>query len=255
MAPADLQALIFDVDGTLAETEDLHRRSFNEAFRQAGLGWHWDGALYAELLQTTGGRERIIRYIADYAPDQRGRLDGVPALYEAKTSRYVALMREGALPLRRGVARLVHEARARGLRLAIATTSNPRNVKALLRSSFGEDGPNWFTIAAGDVAPRKKPAPDVYYQVLEALHLGPGNALAFEDSANGLQAARQAGLGVIATPSLFLANENLAGALSIVSDLGEPDQPFQQLGGRPFPRPFVDVSGLQQLLAATGPAA
>ncbi len=255
MAPPQLQALIFDVDGTLAETEDLHRRSFNEAFRQAGLGWHWDGVLYAELLQTTGGRERILRYVADYAPDQRQRLNDLPALYEAKTSRYLALMREGALPLRRGVARLVRQARARGLKLAIATTSNPRNVRALLRSGFGEDGPSWFTIAAGDVAPKKKPAPDVYYQVLEALHLGPGNALAFEDSANGLQAARRAGLGVVATPSLFLANEDLAGALSIVSDLGEPDQPLRQIGGLPFPRPYVDIAGLQALLAAAGPAA
>ncbi len=250
MAGATLQALIFDVDGTLAETEELHRQSFNEAFRQHGLDWYWDAALYAELLQTTGGRERIIRYVAGYVPQQSAVLDELSMLYNTKTRSYLALLQAGALPLRRGVGRLVREARARGLRLAIATTSNPRNVKALLRSGFGEDGPSWFTIAAGDVVPKKKPAPDVYYQALEAMHLGPGNALAFEDSANGLQAARSAGLGVIATPSLFLANEALAGASSVVSDLGEPDKPMRHLAGLPFPRGYVDVDGLQAMVAA-----
>ena len=254
MSGATLQALIFDVDGTLAETEELHRQSFNEAFRQHGLDWHWDAALYTELLQTTGGRERIMRYVADYVPDHRSVLDDLPALHKTKTTSYLTLMQGGALPLRRGVARLVREARARGLKLAIATTSNPRNVKALLRSGFGEDSPNWFTIAAGDVAPKKKPSPDVYFQALEAMHLGPGNALAFEDSANGLQAALGAGLGVIATPSLFLAHENLTGALSVVSDLGEPGEPLRQLAGRPFPQGYVDVDGLQALLAARNAA-
>lgn len=250
MPAATLQALIFDVDGTLAETEELHRQSFNHAFRQHGLDWHWDAALYTKLLQTTGGRERIIRYVADYVPHRSDVLDSLSALHNAKTSSYLTLVQEGALPLRRGVARLVREARARGLKLAIATTSNPRNVKALLRSGFGEDSPTWFTIAAGDVAPKKKPSPDVYYQALEAMHLGPGNALAFEDSANGLKAALGAGLGVVATPSLFLADEDLSGALSVVSDLGEPDEPMRQLAGSPFPRRFVDVDGLQALLAA-----
>ena len=248
MPGATLQALIFDVDGTLAETEELHRQSFNEAFRQHGLDWHWDAALYTELLQTTGGRERIMRYVADYVPHQSAVLEGLSALHKAKTASYLALMQGGALPLRRGVARLVREARARGLKLAIATTSNPRNVKALLRSGFGEDSPNWFTIAAGDVAPKKKPSPDVYYQALEAMHLGPGNALAFEDSSNGLQAALGAGLDVVATPSLFLAHENLTGALSVVSDLGEPGEPPLQLAGMPFPRGHVDVDGLQAML-------
>jgi beta-phosphoglucomutase-like phosphatase (HAD superfamily) len=242
-----LEALIFDVDGTLAETEELHRRSFNETFRQHQLDWHWDEALYTKLLQTTGGRERMVRYVSDYVPDQRAVLDRLPELHRTKTKSYLSLLSDGALTLRPGVARLIHEARARGLKLAIATTSNPNNVKALLRGGLGDESPNWFTIAAGDVAPRKKPSPDVYYQALEAMDVGPAHAIAFEDSTNGLTAALAAGLAVIATPSLFLADENLDGALSVVSDLGEPDQPFHHIAGRHFARSYVDVDGLQAL--------
>ncbi|WP_158809924.1 HAD-IA family hydrolase [Beijerinckia sp. L45] len=245
-----LQALIFDVDGTLAETEELHRRSFNETFRQHGLDWNWDESLYAKLLQTTGGKERMVRYVADYVPHQRDVLDNLSVLHKAKTKNYQSLLHDGALALRPGVVRLVHEARTRGLKLAIATTSNPHNVKALLRSGLGDDSPNWFTIAAGDVAPLKKPSPDVYYQALEAMDVGPGNAVAFEDSSNGLQAALTAGLAVVATPSRFLTEENLEGALSVISDLGEPDKPFHHIAGAAFAKGYVDVDGLGAVFAA-----
>jgi HAD superfamily hydrolase (TIGR01509 family) len=244
-----LEALIFDVDGTLAETEELHRRSFNDTFRQHGLDWHWDEALYAQLLQTTGGRERMIRYVSEYVPEQRGVLEKMPELHKTKTQSYLSLLQNGALPLRPGVARLIHEARARGWKLAIATTSNPRNVKALLRGALGSDSPSWFTIAAGDVAPRKKPSPDVYYQALEALDVGPAHAVAFEDSTNGLTAALAAGLAVIATPSQFLADESFKGALSVVSDLGEPDQPLRHIAGEVFTKGYVDIDGLEAVFA------
>lgn len=245
-----LQALIFDVDGTLAETEDLHRRSFNETFRQHGLDWDWNEALYSKLLQTTGGRERIARYVSDYVPHQRDVLDNLAVLHNAKTKNYLSLLRDGDLALRPGVVRLVHEARLCGLKLAIATTSNPHNVKALLRGGLGDESPNWFTIAAGDVAPKKKPSPDVYYQALEAMDVGPGNAVAFEDSSNGLQAALAAGLAVVATPSRFLADENLDGALSVVSDLGEPEKPLRHIAGAAFSKGYVDVEGLKAVFAA-----
>ncbi len=245
-----LEALIFDVDGTLAETEELHRRSFNEAFRRHGLDWRWDEALYAKLLQTTGGKERFVRYVADYRPDERAVLRDLPEIYKMKTSSYLALMREGAVALRPGIARLIGEARARGLKLAIATTSNPNNVKALLRGALGEDSPNWFSIAAGDVAPKKKPSPDVYYQALDALNVGPAAAVAFEDSTNGLRAAVRAGIAVIATPSRFLVDEDLDGALSIVSDLGEPDKPARHIAGAAFAKGYVDLDGLESARAA-----
>ena len=243
-----LQALIFDVDGTLAETEDLHRQSFNATFRDFALDWDWDPALYTELLQTTGGKERIKRFVADHAPDQARVLDQLPALHKTKTRSYLDLLAKGALRLRPGVERLVREARENDVKLAIATTSTPLNVKALLRSTLGEDSPNWFAISAGDVVSRKKPHPDVYFEALETLGIGPAHAIAFEDSTNGLRAALATGLTVVATPSRYLAHEDFTGATSVVSDLGEPDAPFTPIAGAAFPRRWVDLDGLRALL-------
>ena len=243
-----LEALIFDVDGTLAETEELHRQSFNATFEQFKLDWHWDPELYAKLLQTTGGKERIVSYVTDYKPDQAAVLDKLAAMHRTKTKSYLDLLAKGALMLRPGIERLVDEARERGIKLAIATTSNPANVKALLRSTLGDDSPNWFAIAAGDVVPHKKPSPAVYFEALESLAVGPGHAVAFEDSYNGLQAALAAGLPVVATPSLYLAGEDFAGARSVISTLGEPEKPFTHIAGATFPRSYVDLDGLQGLL-------
>lgn len=243
-----LEALIFDVDGTLAETEELHRQSFNLTFQQFKLDWDWDPEIYAKLLQTTGGKERMIRYVEDYAPDQRDVLAQLPLMHKTKTRCYLDLLGRGALKLRPGVERLIYEAQDRGLKLAIATTSTPTNVRALLRSTLGEDSPNWFAITAGDVVTRKKPSPDVYYEALEALDVGPSHAIAFEDSTNGLKAATKAGITVVATPSLYLTGEDLSGAKAVVSNLGEPDRPFRHMAGATFPRPYVDIDGLQALL-------
>ena len=134
----------------------------------------------------------MIRYVDDYVPEQRAVLNQLPLLHKTKTRSYLDLLGRGALKLRPGIERLVYEAQDRGLKLAIATTSTPTNVKALLRSTLGEDSPNWFAISAGDVVSRKKPSPDVYFEALEALDVGPGHAVAFEDSTNGLRAAQEA---------------------------------------------------------------
>ena len=243
-----LQAIIFDVDGTLAETEELHRQSFNLTFQQFKLGWHWDPELYTKLLQTTGGKERIIRYVDEFRPDDRPVLERLPQLHKTKTRSYLDLLSKGALKLRPGVERLVDESLERGIKLGIATTSTPLNVQALLRSTLGEEAPSWFTITAGDVVDRKKPYPDVYFEALEAMGVGPAHAVALEDSANGLRAALEAGITVLATPSLYLTNEDFSGAKAVVSNLGEPDRPHEHLAGMPFPRPWVTVDGLQALL-------
>lgn len=243
-----LQALIFDVDGTLAETEELHRQSFNLAFQQFKLDWDWDPELYVKLLQTTGGKERLISYVNDYVPEQRGVLERLPQIYKTKTRSYLDLLGRGALKLRPGVERLVYEAQDRGIKLAIATTSNPTNVKALLRSTLGEDSPNWFNISAGDVVEQKKPSPDVYYEALDSLGVGPRHAIAFEDSENGTKAARRAGLTVVAAPSLYLPDEDLSGAAAVVSTLGDPERPMKHIAGARFLKGYVDVDGLKALL-------
>ncbi|MDP4034446.1 MAG: HAD-IA family hydrolase [Pseudorhodobacter sp.] len=217
-----LEALIFDVDGTLAETEELHRRAFNTAFAQAGLGWHWAQADYRGLLTTTGGKERITRFAAEQGLDP-ARLP-VADLHRAKTAAYVALMAQGEIALRPGIADLMDQARAAGVRLAIATTTTPANVEALCRAVFGKPASQVFdVIAAGDEVAAKKPAPDVYLLALHRLGVAADRAVALEDSRNGLRAARAAGLACVVSPGVYSVGEDFSAAtrvLSCFSDLG-----------------------------------
>ena len=200
-----LRAIIFDVDGTLAETEELHRRAFNDTFAAHGLDWHWDQPRYRDLLQVTGGKERIAHDLAE-----RGITDGhdIPALHRAKTDRYTDLMAGGEIALRPGIADLIRSARAGGLRLAIATTTSRPNIDALIRVTLGcEAGELFDAIAAGDEVGAKKPAPDVYLLALERLGVPPGEAVALEDSLNGLMSARAAGLRCVVSPATYTAGD------------------------------------------------
>ena len=240
-----LQALIFDVDGTLAETEELHRQAFNRTFARFDLGWNWNRALYTELLQVTGGKERVTRYIETHRPERRDLLERIGEFHRAKSAAYLELLGQGALALRPGVARLVGEARAAGIRLAIATTTTPDNVAALLVSTLGPQSVGWFAIAAGDMAARKKPDPAVYEIALRMLGVAPADAVAFEDSVNGIAAARAAGLRVVATPSLFLADEDLSAADAVLSDLGEAGASARPIAGHRFQKGYVDLEGLR----------
>ena len=219
MAP---DAIIFDVDGTLAETEELHRRAFNETFAEGGLDWHWSRDDYRRLLQTTGGKERIARHMRDVglAP----QTVGIPALHRAKTNRYTALVAQGHLKLRDGIADLIDEAHKARIPVAIATTTSRPNVDALCMATFGFPARDIFAvIACGDEVAAKKPAPDVYQLALARLGLLPRRAVAIEDSCNGLRAATAAGIDCIVTPSAYTKDEDFSGALCVVpslSDLG-----------------------------------
>jgi HAD superfamily hydrolase (TIGR01509 family) len=223
-------ALIFDVDGTLADTEELHRQAFNEAFFACGVGWRWGPALYAELLRTTGGKERIAAYLSQLrlAAAERGRLLRlIPQIHAAKTRLYQEMVAQGHARPRPGVKRLMQEARAAGLQLAIASTTSPENVESLLRSSFGPQVPGWFNvIATGDVVPKKKPAPDIYYLALEKLGVAPQRAIAFEDSQIGVLAARSAGLFTVATPSLWTIGQDFSAADIVLTSLADPERPL-----------------------------
>jgi HAD superfamily hydrolase (TIGR01509 family) len=229
-----LKALLFDVDGTLADTErDGHRLAFNAAFWEFGLDWDWDVDLYGRLLAVTGGKERIRFYVDSFRPGEPRPADFdelVVELHRAKTRHYTRLLAEGGIPLRPGVKRLLVEAREAGLPLAVATTTTPENVTALLRYSLAEDGPEWFDlIAAGDIVPAKKPAPDIYLWALERLAVAPADCLAFEDSDNGLRAALGAGLRTVVTVNDYTREQVFSGALAVLSDLGEPGAPFVRL--------------------------
>ena len=220
-----LKSLIFDVDGTLAETErDGHRIAFNEAFRAAGLDWTWDPQLYGELLAVTGGKERIHHFCARFRPDFLNLPDcdaRVRKLHEDKTARYVELVRHGGVPLRPGIARLLADARTAGIRLAIATTTSPDNVTALLRASVAPDADTWFeVIGAGDIVPEKKPAPDIYLWVLERLSLAAAECLAMEDSVNGLRSSLAAGIPTLITEAQYTRGSDFTGALAVLPDIG-----------------------------------
>lgn len=220
-----LKALIFDVDGTMADTEEAHRRAFNLAFQQMDLPWHWDRGLYRDLLQVSGGKERIRHYWRQKqagvkAIDGTAIEDTVEQLHALKTAAYERLVQDGLVQLRAGVQALIEGAGAAGLRLAIATTTSPVNISALLRQALGPGWQHHFqVIEDASTAPLKKPHPQVYLQTLRHLALPPSQALAFEDSDNGLQAARTAGLKTIVTPNAYTAHHRFDGATRIVPDL------------------------------------
>jgi beta-phosphoglucomutase-like phosphatase (HAD superfamily) len=227
-----LKALIFDVDGTLADTEEAHRDAFNAAFHEAGFDWYWSEALYTGLLEVSGGKERIRHYweLVDprgaAASDADATIDAVHAL---KTRHYDRLAGEGRLALRPGILRLIREAQDARLAMAIATTTTPANVDALLRTPLGSDWRALFSAVCdagtslGKKPAAKKPAPDVYHCALAALSLPAADCLAFEDSANGLLAARAAGIPTLVTPTAYTRGQCFDGALLILDDLGEAD--------------------------------
>ena len=250
---AKLEALLFDVDGTLADTErEGHRVAFNAAFAQAGLDWNWDEGLYGKLLRVTGGKERIRYYLQEFNRDFSAPADRdgfIAGLHQSKTEHYKALMAEGAIPLRTGVRRLLQEARDAGLRLGIATTTTPDNVFSLLNNSLEQDGASWFeVIAAGDVVPAKKPAPDIYLWAMEKLGLGPQHCLALEDSHNGVRSVLDAGIrSLVVTVNGYTREEDFSGAALVVDHLGGEGLPSRALTGDLRGQQLVDVNLLRQL--------
>jgi HAD superfamily hydrolase (TIGR01509 family) len=240
------QALIFDVDGTLADTErDAHRVAFNHAFRDAGLDWIWDPETYGALLDVAGGKERIKHYMDTsnaIGPQTADVAEWIAGLHQSKTRHYTQLLSTGTIPLRPGVGRLIQQARESGIRMAIATTTTPDNVHALLDHALSPGSSAWFeVIAAGDVVAAKKPAPDIYVYALERLGLPPQVCLAFEDSYNGLQSALQVGLRTIVNVNDYTRNQDFTGAERVLSDLGEPHKPFAVIRGCPVDSPCVDL--------------
>jgi HAD superfamily hydrolase (TIGR01509 family) len=222
-----LNALIFDVDGTLADTESVHLEAFNHAFQQEGLDWHWSTEQYTQLLDISGGKERMLAYWRSVDPDlkevEAGAVsDTINRLHEIKTAYYENAVNSGAVTLRPGVLALMNEARGQGLQLAIATTTSPVNIAALMRSAIGLDWRSHF-LAVGDAsnAPVKKPNPQVYMKVLADMGMRAADCVAFEDSSNGLRAARAAGLDTVITPNGFTVHHDFTGALRVVPDLSE----------------------------------
>ena len=227
-----IHALIFDVDGTMADTEEAHRTAFNLAFERYRLGWVWSRAEYRELLKVTGGKERIEHYIRSLTPigptEYKRLLALVPDLHAEKTRFYSSVVSDGAVPLRSGVERLLDEALAAGCRLAIASTTTAVNIDALLQTTLGTRGLEMFSvIACGDQVRAKKPAPDIYQLALQHLGLQAEQAVAFEDSLNGLRAAVAAGLWTVVTPTFWTEGGDFSAAGLVLPELGDPAVPLR----------------------------
>lgn len=215
------RALIFDVDGTLAETEEIHRRAFNETFSYFHLPWEWDATLYGRLLRVTGGKERIRHYAdAHLSASNDVTDDEIGKMHRFKTERFAQLIAASSCPLRPGIEGMIRSAKARGQQLAIATTTSRGNVEALLNATFGSGAMKMFdAVVAGDEVARKKPAPDVYLKTLDLLGLSGRDCVAFEDSQNGVLSACEAGIPVVVTPSLYTSGEKFTGAAAVLKDL------------------------------------
>jgi HAD superfamily hydrolase (TIGR01509 family) len=227
-----LRALIFDIDGTLAETEELHRLAFNDTFAALNVAgdwpdpkghWHWNVATYATLLKTTGGKERIAAYMdGSLGIAAAPHLPRIAEIHAHKTRRFGELISSSRLPLRSGIERNMLIGRKHGLAIAAATTTSHPNVDAVCRACFGKPAGEIFdVIAAGDDVAKKKPAPEIYLLALERLDLDAAACLAFEDSRNGLLAAKAAGLRCFVSPSLYTAAEDLAEADLLIAEFDD----------------------------------
>lgn len=214
--------LIFDVDGTLAETEGIHRRAFNAAFLECGTEWYWDRCTYKKLLRVAGGKERLCAYARTRPPPQRLSDAQLAELHQVKTRHYTRLIAQHTCRLRPGVEAFIDDAVARRQTLAIATTTTLSNVEEMLSRALGRHWRSLFAaVVAGDEVARKKPAPDVYLEVLARLGQSADGCLAIEDSANGLKAAASAGIPVLITRSEYFRDDDFSSALAVVDELTE----------------------------------
>ena len=248
----ELQAILFDVDGTLADTEETHRQAFNRAFREFGLDWDWTPRLYAELLAISGGHERM-RYFGRDLVSEFASEDAfehfIADLHRVKTSMYADMLVSGAVPLRAGVRRLIDAARAEGVGMSIATSTAMSNVRTLLDCNLPADWPDWFTaIETCDSVAEKKPSPAVYAAVLAETGYDPKRCVAIEDTVNGLRAAVSAQLTTIVTTHYFTRHEHFPDAVLVLDSLGEPDAPCNVLGGNTDPIGYVNLDLLGELI-------
>ena len=245
-----LEALIFDVDGTLAETEEAHRRAFNQAFAEAGLDWNWDVPEYGRLLKVAGGKERIRSYVEARGIELSDLDATVRRLHARKTELYGEAAGGGALPLRSGIVRLFEDARGSGLRLAIATTTSRANVDNLFEGTLGAGSLSRFeVIETAETSRKKKPAPDVYLAALRGLGLAPEACLAIEDTENGVRSARSAGIPVLVTESTYSRGQPFEGAAAVVSELGDPGVPATRIRGPALEDEHISLGFLRSLHA------
>lgn len=230
-----LSAIIFDMDGTLADTEEIHRQAFNQAFIEFDIDCHWSPEEYKELLAISGGKERIRHYLLTHDLvdlDRRATIRLAASIHLRKSEIYREKLINGHIGLRPGVADLIVAARRAGIRLSIATSSSGRNVEALLTNAFDENALELFdSIVTCEIVEDKKPSPSVYQYALAELGLNPEHCIAIEDTRNGNLAAQRAGLKTVITTHAFTTDDDFSGASLVVDQFGTPEQPFRVIAG------------------------
>jgi HAD superfamily hydrolase (TIGR01509 family) len=249
-----LKAIIFDVDGTLANTEETHRQAFNSAFEEFNLNFFWSESEYAELLAISGGRERLHVYFKNHRdafPCETNLRELSLLVHRRKSEIYREKLIVGQIGFRCGIKRLIDEARERGIKLAIATASSKANVETLLKNNLGDNALDIFeVIVTCDIVQDKKPSPAAYQFALAELGLEPDVCIAIEDTSNGRKAAQAAGLKTIITTHAFTTDDDFDNASLVVDQLGEPNLPFIVETGENFGRDYVDIDLIDSILSS-----
>ena len=249
---AEIKAIIFDQDGVIIDTErDGHRVAFNKTFKEFGFDFQWDVDYYHELLQIAGGKERMRHHLhtkgfgREVKPEKEDEL--IKAMHKRKTEIFIELIKEGALPLRPGIKRIMKEAMNRGLKVGICTTSNEKAAHAVAYEILKDI--KFDFVLAGDVVKKKKPDPEIYLLGLKKGCLKPEECIVVEDSRNGLLAAKAAGMNIVVTTNYYTEKEDLREADIIVTCLGDPDGEKGKLkhGGKSIN--YNGVLGIDQLIA------
>lgn len=223
-----MEALIFDCDGVLVDTErDGHRIAFNMAFANKGIDVVWSIEEYKKLLKVAGGKERMKYYFDENGwPAQfTDQEELIFSLHKQKTQFFMQLIESGALPLRPGIKRIVDEAIVHNLKLAVCSTSNEKSVRLIVKLLLGKKrASNFQAILAGDIVTRKKPDPEIYNLCIEKLNINPQDCMVIEDSRNGLIAAKAANFNCLITTNAYTADEDFTEADILVNELGDdPD--------------------------------
>ncbi len=254
-----LQALIFDVDGTVAETADLHRAAFNRAFQEHGLGWHWDREIYSQLAPVEFSLPKLRVFAAASRRSGQGHVPShteLATIASLKAKIYCNLVREGAAHLRPGVARLMQEAQHEGLILGAASTSTRAETQALLSATLGFHGMGWFSsLKTAETASVYSAKRSIYQAILDDFHIKGHRAIAIEDSASGANAAGECGIPVLITPSMYTASNRFNAAALILSDLGRPAEPFTVISGDAGSHPYVSPAMLREIAMPKAAAA
>ena len=251
MSKRKLKAIIFDMDGTIANTEGLHRLAFNAAFEEFKLPVKWSVKKYIKLLSISGGKERIFQYLLKEKIIEHPDLCTFSAeVHKRKSELYREMLISGHLGLRPGVKRLIENAREEKVRLAIATSSSRANVETLLTTTLGADSIDWFSsISCCDIIGDQKPAPAIYQYALAELGCAPGDCVAIEDTTNGNLSALRAGIKTIITTHELTIDSDFTGASLVLNHLGEPDNPFKLSGGENAGKDYVDLDLMESLLS------